>query len=50
MRIFEVGSRAEFKRAFPVMQELRPHLNEASYLTLLDEMIPAGYRLLARQD
>ena len=50
MRIFEVDSRDGFRRAFPVMRQLRPHLDEDSYLALLDDMIQEGYRLLARED
>lgn len=37
MRIFEVQSRAEFKRAFPVMRELRTHLDEDAYSSFLVE-------------
>ena len=50
MRISEIDSRAGFARAFPVMRELRTHLDEDGYFAFLDVMIPSGYRLLARED
>lgn len=50
MRIFEVATRDEYRRAFPVLRELRTHLDEDSFFALLDEMVPAGYRLFARED
>lgn len=50
MRIDELTSEAEWREAFPVMRELRSHLDEATFLALLREMRPGGYRLLAARD
>jgi GNAT superfamily N-acetyltransferase len=48
--IKEIGSEPERRAAFPVMRELRPHLDEAVFLRLLDEMALKGYRLFALRD
>jgi GNAT superfamily N-acetyltransferase len=45
--VVELRSEAEFKEAFPVIRELHGELDERSYLQLLAEMVPAGYRLFA---
>ena len=45
--VVESRSEAEFKEAFPVIRELHGELDERSYLDLLAEMAPAGYRLFA---
>ncbi len=50
MRIFEIASRSEFSRAFPVMRQLRTHLDEDTYFAALEEMIAGGYQLFARAD
>lgn len=55
MREAEVETRqirtdAERREAFPVMRELRTHLDEAAFLRLLSEMEPEGYRLFALRD
>ncbi|WP_246998868.1 GNAT family N-acetyltransferase [Halosolutus gelatinilyticus] len=41
----ELTSRAEWIGAFPVMRQLRTHLDEAAYLDYLDRMTENGYRL-----
>lgn len=50
MRIVELQGRDGFRRAWPVMRELRGHLSEERYLEILDLMVPDGYRLLALED
>ena len=50
MRIDELTTEAEWREAFPVMRELRTHLDEATFLALMHEMTPQGYRLLAARD
>ena len=50
MRIDELTSEAEWREAFPVMRELRTHLDEAMFLDLMRQMKPEGYRLLAARD
>ena len=50
MRIDELTSEAEWREAFPVMRELRTHLDEATFLDLMRAMEPEGYRLLAARD
>ncbi|SDN31489.1 Acetyltransferase (GNAT) domain-containing protein [Fictibacillus solisalsi] len=46
----ELSTRVEVKDAFPVMKQLRPHLTEALYLSLYEEMRTSGYTLLACYD
>ena len=41
--------RREWIDAFPLMKELRPHLDLDTYLSLLDEM-RRGYRLFALEE
>jgi len=50
MQVSELRSDDELREAFPVMHELRPHLDEARYLERVRAMLPAGYRLLALRD
>ncbi|HEU5348268.1 MAG TPA: GNAT family N-acetyltransferase [Ktedonobacterales bacterium] len=50
MRIDELTTEAEWREAFPVMRELRPHLDEATFLTLMRKIQHEGYRLLAARD
>ena len=47
MGIDELTTEVEWREAFPVMRELRPHLDEATFLDLMRAMKPQGYRLLA---
>jgi GNAT superfamily N-acetyltransferase len=50
LKIVELRGRDDLRRVWPVMRELRGHLDEARWLELLDELAPAGYRLLALED
>ncbi|MDQ3955976.1 MAG: GNAT family N-acetyltransferase [Actinomycetota bacterium] len=47
MRIAELTTPAEWRGAFAVLGQLRDHLSEEAYLSTLEEMTKAGYRLLA---
>lgn len=46
----ELTTEEEFRAAYPVMHELRTHLDEDAYMALLSEMVPMGYRLYALED
>ncbi len=48
--IEELHTEAEFREAFPVLKELRPHLDEAQYWELLDVMRGRGYRMFAARE
>lgn len=37
-------------KAFPIVQQLRPHLNETAYLNFLKDMQKEGYRMFALCD
>lgn len=50
MRVVELRGRADLRRAWPVMRELRGHLSEERWLELVAVMEPEGYRLLALED
>lgn len=50
MQIVELTTEAEWREAFPVMRELRTHLDEETFLALMREMKPLGYRLFAARD
>lgn len=45
--IQELTTEAEWRAAFPVVQQLRDHLSEAQYLEYLEAMREEGYRLFA---
>jgi GNAT superfamily N-acetyltransferase len=45
--IREFTTKEDWLQAFPVLHELRPHLNEATYLDLLMEMRKEGYKMFA---
>lgn len=45
--ILELTTTGQWKKAFPIMKQLRSDLVEETYLELLDEMKNDGYRLLA---
>ena len=49
-RARELTTEEEFRAAFPVMHELRTHLDENAYIEQLSEMVPKGYRLFALED
>ncbi|WP_254533872.1 GNAT family N-acetyltransferase [Natrinema gelatinilyticum] len=46
--IREVTSDADRRDVFPILVQLRDHLDEESYFELLEEMRAEGYRLFAR--
>lgn len=50
MDVIELVTEDQWREAFPVMHELRTHLDEVSFIALLREMAPQGYRLLAVRD
>lgn len=45
--IRELTTEAEWRAAFPVLNQLRDHLSEAEFLDSLSEMRKEGYRLFA---
>lgn len=45
--MIELTSDADFRRAWPVMVQLRTDLDEPRYMELLSKMRPDGYRLFA---
>ncbi|AEN05405.1 GCN5-related N-acetyltransferase [halophilic archaeon DL31] len=48
--IHELTTEAEWREAFPVLNQLRDHLTEEAYLTYLRDMREEGYRLFAAFD
>lgn len=46
-KIVELTNREQFLEAFPIINQLRTHLNEESYFELLTKMQQQGYRLFA---
>lgn len=48
--ICELTKKEEWIAAFPLMKQLRPHLDLDTYLSLLEEMRPRGYRLFALEE
>ena len=50
MRIVELDGHEDFRRAWPVMRDLRGHLSEERWLELMEIMATDGYRLLALED
>ena len=48
--IVELLTPDERRDAYPVMAELRPALTLDRYLTLLEEMVPARYRMFALRE
>jgi GNAT superfamily N-acetyltransferase len=47
-RIFTLNDPADLERAFPVIKELRPHLNFSDYKEILDQASKSdGYRIVA---
>ncbi|RRJ28431.1 GNAT family N-acetyltransferase [Halocatena pleomorpha] len=46
--IQELVTEAEWRSAFPVMSQLRTHLDEETYLDYVRQMTADGYRLFAR--
>ena len=50
MNIRELTTEEEFRAAWPVMRELRDHLDEETFMQRVAQMRPSGYRLLAAED
>lgn len=50
MSIKELTTEVEWRRAYPVMKELRTHLELESFLHLVQEMRREGYRLFALEE
>jgi GNAT superfamily N-acetyltransferase len=50
MDIVELQTADELRESFPVMRQLRTHLDADGYLELLRIMMARGYRLLAVRD
>ena len=50
MPVRELTTEDDLRKAFPVMRELRPHLDESTYLGPLRTMRDEGYRLFALVD
>ena len=49
MKVVELRTPEEWRRAWPVMRQLRGHLDVERWLELMDVMTPDGYRLLSLQ-
>ncbi|MEY8734404.1 hypothetical protein AB9M92_19410 [Peribacillus frigoritolerans] len=45
--IQELTNKEQWLQAFPIMNQLRTHLTQKTYLELLEEMRKDGYRLYA---
>lgn len=50
MEVVELTTEEQWREAFPVMHELRTHLDKAAFVELVREMTPQGYRLVALRD
>ena len=50
MNIRELTTEEEFRAAWPVMRELRDHLDEETYLKRVADMRSSGYRLIAVEE
>lgn len=50
MQVVELTTEDQWLAGFPVMKQLRPHLDEAQYLRLMAEVRSQGYHLLALSD
>lgn len=50
MDIRELTTEEEIRTAWPVMRELRGHLDEETFMQRVAEMRPSGYRLLAAEE
>lgn len=48
--IVELTTDAEFRQAWPVMRELRTHLDEGTFIEVVQRMRLDGYRLFALRD
>lgn len=43
--INEIDLSQDWKRVFPLIHQLQPHLDEERFHSLVDEMIPQGYQM-----
>ena len=50
MPVRELTNEDDLRRAFPVLRELRSHLDEDAYLESVRDMMGRGYRLFALED
>jgi len=50
VEIREAFSEEEFRTIYPVMRQLRTHLSESEYLSMVERMRGEGYRLAAAYD
>ncbi|WP_157888144.1 GNAT family N-acetyltransferase [Bacillus marinisedimentorum] len=50
MEFREITTKDEFRRAFHIMSQLRPHLNMEEYLRMLEKMVSDGYRMFGLYD
>lgn len=50
VEVIEIHRERDLRAAWPVMRDLRPHLDEDSFVQLVQAMRPDGYRLFALQD
>jgi GNAT superfamily N-acetyltransferase len=50
VQVSELRGEGELREAFPVVHELRTHLDEATFMDRVRAMTSAGYRLLALRD
>ena len=50
MEIRELTTEDEFRSAWAVMQELRGHLDEETFMQRVADMRPSGYRLIAARE
>jgi len=45
MSVILANTRKEFQGCYPVIAQLRPHLNEAEFLKRVEAQTPGGYRI-----
>jgi len=45
--IRELKTKDEWRKAFPVMEQLRPHLDEENYIVFVETMSKEGYRMFS---
>lgn len=50
MRVSELTSEEEIRKAFDVLRDFRGHLTEAAYLELVEEMSKQGYQMFGLRD
>lgn len=50
IEIAELNTEEEYRRAFPLMHQLRPYLTEERFLEITGQMVWDGYRLFAARE